>query len=163
MARSAPIDALPVFPRSPMTNLLVMKFGGTSMGSAERIRIAAKICSDQKAQQPVVAVVSAMSGVTDLLLNTLRHGEAGDESGIQTNLERLSQRHFEACTKLLKGDRCARVNAGIRSLIGDFDRIAKGVLMLGERPPRSVDEAAAIGERLSALLISEYLDSTGVR
>jgi bifunctional aspartokinase / homoserine dehydrogenase 1 len=146
-----------------MTNLLVMKFGGTSMGSAERIQIAAKICSDHKARRPVVAVVSAMSGVTDLLLNTLRHGEAGDESGIQTNLERLSQRHFEACAQLLHGDRCDRVNAGIRSLIADFHRIANGILMLGERPPRSVDEAAAIGERLSALLISEYLDSTGVR
>ena len=146
-----------------MTNLLVMKFGGTSMGSAERIQIAAKICSDHRARRPIVAVVSAMSGVTDLLLNTLRHGEAGDESGIQTNLERLSQRHFEACAQLLHGDRCDRVNAGIRSLIADFHRIANGILMLGERPPRSVDEAAAIGERLSALLISEYLDSTGVR
>jgi aspartokinase len=80
-----------------MTNLLVMKFGGTSMGSAERIRVAAQICTDQKKQRPTVAVVSAMSGVTDLLLNTLRHAEAGDESGIQTNLERLSERHLETC------------------------------------------------------------------
>ena len=74
-----------------MNNLLVMKFGGTSMGSAERIRVAAKICADERARRPVVAVVSAMSKVTDLLLNTLRHAEAGDRPGIESNLERLAQ------------------------------------------------------------------------
>jgi len=145
-----------------MTNLLVMKFGGTSMGSAERIRVAAQICIEQKKQRPTVAVVSAMSGVTDLLLNTLRHAEAGDESGIQTNLERLSERHLETCNELLKGERCDRTTHGVRNLITDFRRIAHGVLMLGERPPRSVDEAVAIGERLSALMLSEYLEATGV-
>ena len=58
-----------------------MKFGGTSMGSAERIRVAAEICAEQMEQRPVVAVVSAMSKVTDLLLDTLRKAEAGDDPG----------------------------------------------------------------------------------
>ena len=145
-----------------MTNLLVMKFGGTSMGSAERIRVAAQICADERARRPVVAVVSAMSKVTDLLLNTLRHAEAGDRPGIESNLERLAQRHLEACDELLEGERRALASSGIRKLIADFGRIAHGMLMLGERPPRSVDEAIAIGERLSALLIAEYLESTGI-
>ncbi len=52
--------------------------------------------------------------------------------------------------------------AGIRELIADFRRIAHGMLMLGDRPPRSVDEAIAIGERLSALMIAEYLEASGV-
>jgi aspartokinase/homoserine dehydrogenase 1 len=145
-----------------MTNLLVMKFGGTSMGSAERIKVAAQICREQKERRPVVAVVSAMSQVTDLLLNTLRHAEAGDEAGIEANLERLAQRHLETCDQLLAGDLRATTAQGIRALVADFRRIAHGMLMLGERPPRSVDEAVAIGERLSALLISKYLQSTGV-
>ena len=51
-----------------MNDLLVMKFGGTSMGSAERIRVAASICAGQMRERPVVAVVSAMSKITDLLL-----------------------------------------------------------------------------------------------
>ena len=140
-----------------------MKFGGTSMGSAERIRVAAAICSEQKQQRPIVAVVSAMSGVTDLLLNTLRHAEAGDESGIQSNLDRLSERHLETCQELFDGDRCDRVMHGVRDLVTDFRRIAHGMLMLGERPPRSVDEAVAIGERLSALMMAEYLETVGVR
>jgi bifunctional aspartokinase / homoserine dehydrogenase 1 len=145
-----------------MNDLLVMKFGGTSMGSAERIKVAAGICTEQKRLRPVVAVVSAMSGVTDLLLNTLRHAEGGDESGIAANLERLSARHLETCQQLLDGARCESTISGIHGLIGDFERIANGVRMLGERPPRSVDEAIAIGERLSALMISQYLEASGV-
>jgi aspartokinase/homoserine dehydrogenase 1 len=145
-----------------MTDLLVMKFGGTSMGTAERIQVAAGICAEQKQLRPVVVVVSAMAGVTDLLLNTLRHAEGGDEPGIAVNLERLTARHLETCQELLDGARRAATISGIQGLIGDFERIANGVRMLGERPPRSVDEAIAIGERLSALMISQYLEATGV-
>ena len=145
-----------------MNNLLVMKFGGTSMGSAERIKVAAGICTEQKRGRPVVAVVSAMSGVTDLLLNTLRHAEGGDETGIAANLERLTARHLEACKELLDDARCQSTTSGIHALIGDFQRITNGVRMLGERPPRSVDEAIAIGERMSALMMSEYLKASGV-
>lgn len=145
-----------------MNKLLVMKFGGTSMGSAERIKVAADICREQKRERPVAAVVSAMSGVTDLLLNTLRHAEAGDEAGIGANIERLTSRHLETCKELLNGPRCDETASAIQGLIGDFARITNGVRMLGERPPRSVDEAVAIGERLSALMISQYLQEKGI-
>jgi bifunctional aspartokinase / homoserine dehydrogenase 1 len=146
-----------------MNNLLVMKFGGTSMGSAERIRVAAAICTEQKVRRPMLAVVSAMSGVTDLLLGTLRHAEADDEAGIESSIRTLSERHEKTCHELLSEPaRCDRAMAGIRELISDFRRIAHGMLMLGDRPPRSVDEAIAIGERLSALMIAEYLEASSV-
>jgi aspartate kinase len=146
-----------------MNNLLVMKFGGTSMGSAERIRVAAAICTEQKARRPVLAVVSAMSGVTDLLLGALRHAEADDEAGIESSIQSLSDRHEKTCRELLREPaRCERATAGVRELIADFHRIAHGMLMLGDRPPKSVDEAIAIGERLSALMIAEFLEASGI-
>jgi aspartate kinase len=129
------------------------------MGSAERMRIAGGILSDERGRRPVVAVVSAMSGVTDLLLDTLRHAEGGDEAGLESNLKKLRERHLETCRELLPAERQEAVLEGIQSLIADFERIANGVRMLGERPPRSVDEAVAIGERLSALLLAAYLES----
>src|SRR5271165_6510776 len=140
-------------------DLLVMKFGGTSMGSAERMKVAADICREQSRRRPVVAVVSAMSKITDLLLDTLRHAEAGDEAGVETNLERIAARHHSTCGELLAGDRHAAAIKAIDALLADFRRIAYGIRMLGERPPRSVDEAIAIGERLSSILLSEYLVS----
>jgi bifunctional aspartokinase / homoserine dehydrogenase 1 len=146
-----------------MNNLLVMKFGGTSMGSAERIQVAAAICTEQKTRRPVLAVVSAMSGVTDLLLGALRHAEADDEAGIESSIQSLSERHEKTCRELLREPvRCDRAMSGIRELIADFRRIAHGMLMLGDRPPKSVDEAIAIGERLSALMIAEYLEASSV-
>lgn len=145
-----------------MENLLVMKFGGTSMGSAERIKIAARICSEQARRRPVLAVVSAMSKITDLLLDTLRRAEAGDDAGVDTNMRQLAERHRETCGLLLHPRQRAAASSGIEALISDFRRITQGIRMLGERPPRSVDEAVAIGERLSALLISEYLNSEGI-
>src|SRR5262249_24007319 len=139
-----------------------MKFGGTSMGSADRIRVAAKLTSEQHAVRPVVIVVSAMSKITDLLLDTLRKAEAGDQADLEANLHQLAVRHTECCHSLIAGSRQERALEGIRALIQEFTRIAKGIMMLGERPPRSVDEAIAIGERLTALLISEYLEAQDV-
>jgi len=146
-----------------LSNLLVMKFGGTSVGSAERMKVAAGLSAAQRRERPVVIVVSAMSKITDLLLDTMRHAEAGDRAGMEAGVRALQIRHAEACRELLPSGRQDAVLAEIHSLIGEFQRITNGMLMLGERPPRSVDEAVAIGERLSALLIAAYLESEGTR
>src|SRR5579871_3845483 len=131
-----------------MSDLLVMKFGGTSMGSAARIRVAAQISAEQHALRPVAVIVSAMSKVTDLLLDSLRKAEAGDQADLDANLKTLYARHFECCRELLPPNRQEAALAGLHALISEFSRIAKGCMMLGDRPPRSTDEAIAIGERL---------------
>jgi len=145
-----------------VSNLLVMKFGGTSMGSADRIRVAARLTAEQSAKRPVVVVVSAMSKVTDLLLDSLRKAEAGDQADLDANLEKLSERHKECCRGLLPKEKQHEAIAGVERLIAEFERIAKGVMMLGERPPRSVDEAVAVGERLSAYLMARHMEAEGM-
>ena len=140
-----------------------MKFGGTSMGSAERMKVAASICRQQASTRPVLCVVSAMSKITDLLLDSLLKAEAGDRADLETNLNTLRQRHTDACNELLpETETRTAVLRDVDLLLSEFDRIANGILMLGERPPRSIDEAIAIGERLSALLLAAYLESQGV-
>src|SRR5579875_505798 len=144
-----------------LNELLVMKFGGTSVGSAGRMRVAALLAAEQSRKRPVVMVVSAMSKITDLLLDTMRHAEAGDRAGMETNLAALRARHEDACRELLPETRQAAAMAAMHSIIAEFERIVNGMAMLNERPPRSVDEAVAAGERLSALLISECLNAEG--
>jgi bifunctional aspartokinase / homoserine dehydrogenase 1 len=146
-----------------LSSLLVMKFGGTSMGSADRIRIAAEICAEARSSRPVIAVVSAMSKVTDLLLDTLKRAEHGEQEAVVQNVTTLRERHVEACRQLLPEPVFQTVVPELNKLIFHFDRIARGVLILGERPPRSVDEAIAIGERLSSQMLAAYLNSQGVR
>jgi aspartate kinase len=144
-----------------LSGLVIMKFGGTSVGSAARMRVAAALTAEERKKRPVAIVVSAMSKITDLLLDTMRHAEAGDHAGIDKNLSALRSRHEEACRELLPETRVATVMAGVHGLIGEFERIVNGMAMLNERPPRSVDEAVAVGERLSALLVSECLNAEG--
>jgi aspartate kinase len=144
-----------------LNNLLVMKFGGTSVGSAERIHAAAELIRKAQAERPVVIVVSAMSKITDLLLDTMKHAEAGDEAGLESNIALVRRRHREAAEALLPEPALAEGLAQIDALIGEFERIANGMLMLGDRPARSLDEAVAIGERLSCVLVAAHLSASG--
>jgi aspartokinase/homoserine dehydrogenase 1 len=144
-----------------LNNLLIMKFGGTSMGSADRIRVAAGLTADQQRLRPTAIVVSAMSKVTDLLLDTLRHAENNDGDAIAANLATLRTRHHQTAQELLPAAALAAVQAEIDGILAEFERIAKGMQLLGDRPPRSVDEAIAVGERLSAVLIAAYLSGAG--
>lgn len=134
------------------------------MGSAERMRVAAGIIAEQQKKRPLTVVVSAMSRITDLLLDTLRHAELGDRAAVDRGLETLLKRHVETCDSLfgMSESGCRRAaSEDVQSLVNEFRRIANGVLMLGERPPRSVDEAIAIGERLSAAILARYLQDGG--
>ena len=146
-----------------MNNLLVMKFGGTSVGSAARMKASAGLAMDAAKTRPVAIVVSAMSKITDLLLDTMKHAEAGDRAGIETNISILRHRHHKALAELLPETQQEEIRLQVDALVDEFERIVGGMLMLGDRPVRSVDEAVAIGERLSALLVSEYMESQGVR
>lgn len=137
-----------------MSGLLVMKFGGTSMGSAERIRVAAELIQEQARVRPVLVVVSAMSKVTDLLLDAMKHAEARDSVGLAQAVAKIRAKHLEAVEGLGLGSEAFQA---IEDLVGEFQRLVGGMLMLGERPARSVDEAVAIGERLSALLLARFL------
>jgi aspartate kinase len=125
--------------------------------------VAAGITARARAARPVLVVVSAMSKITDLLLDSLRRAEASDGASLEANIEELRRRHVVTCRELLPAGEHQAVLSSIDSLVAEFQRIANGVLMLGLRPPRSVDEAVAIGERLSALLMAGHLNSQGVR
>ena len=110
-----------------MNDLLVMKFGGTSMGSAERIRVAARISREQHAKRPVASVVSAMSKVTDLLLDSLRKAEAGDQADLDEQPgDALRERHFECCRELLPAASQEAALAGVHALIAEFSRHRQG-------------------------------------
>ncbi len=146
--------------------LLVMKFGGTSVGSPERIADAADIIASHTGSHRIVVVVSAMSKVTDALLDTLRHAEAGDAEAVDTQLAALRERHLDACSALpaetLPADPGERTAQKVNEHIDAFGRIARGMLMLGARPLRSVDEAVPTGEKLCALLCSQRLCARGI-
>jgi aspartokinase/homoserine dehydrogenase 1 len=145
-----------------LNSLLVMKFGGTSVGSADRMKGVAAIAAAARKTRPVAIVVSAMSKITDLLLDAMRRAESGDRVALDESLATLRTRHEEAVRGMFSGSRIADVQSCVNALIAQFERITGGMLLLGDRPPRSVDEAVAIGERLSAYIVASYLTDQGV-
>ncbi len=94
-------------PKSEMQsvkNLLVMKFGGTSVGSPERIAATASLIAEHSRQRPTVAVVSAMSGVTELLVQAAQAAASGSRAEMEQSLEAVRQRSGEAAGELLSGE-----------------------------------------------------------
>src|SRR5947209_19576637 len=112
-----------------------MKFGGTSMGSADRIRVAGEIIGEQQRERPVTVVVSAMSKVTDLLLETMHRAELGDLPVVAVNIQNLLERHLQTCDELLNAASAAEsrmaASEAVRSLVAEFERITSGIRMLG--------------------------------
>lgn len=143
--------------------LLVMKFGGTSVGSPASIARAADLVLEQARDCHVAVVVSAMSQVTNMLLGALDAGAGGDQDALADTLEKLRNKHQAACAELLPPSRQLPVRERMEVIVSEFERLARGMLLLGERPPKAVDAAAPTGERLSSLLLSEVLKAKGMR
>ncbi len=141
--------------------LLVMKFGGTSVGSPQSIARAARLIAEQAREQRVAVVVSAAAQITNLLLATLEAGERGDAAAVEANLVRIRNTHLATCSELLPPERSSDVAQRMEEILDGFARVARGMLLLRERPPRAVDKAAPTGEQLSALLLSEVLAAAG--
>ena len=118
-------------------NLLAMKFGGTSVGSGDRMKAACDLIAREAARRPVVAVVSAMSKITDLLLEITRHAEGDDAAGVSRGMRELETRHIEAVWGLVPQRDFELMKGRIGEIIAEFGRIVSGMQMLSYRPPPS--------------------------
>ncbi len=141
----------------------VMKFGGTSVGDASRIRKAAQIAAEASKERSVVMTVSAMSGVTNTLIAAAEKSAAGDEGAASVLAQALTARHHEAIQALIpEGERRNRLLAEIDRLIEQTENHCKGCALLGELSPRALDVIAGSGERISARIAAAVLEEMGV-
>ena len=142
----------------------VMKFGGTSVGDAHRIRSAAAIAADASKQRAVVVVVSAMSGVTNTLIAAAGKSATGDEGAAEALTKALRERHHEAIGKLISDIENRReLLSEIDALIERAANYCRGCALLGELSPRALDVIAGTGERLSARMAAAVLREMGLR
>ena len=140
----------------------VLKFGGTSVGSAESIKIVADIVVQYHQQQVRCAVVvSAMGGVTDRLLAISQAAAEGNEV-YKKRLAELETHHFTAARELIGVHAQSKVFARLKTLFNELDDLVHGAYLLRERSPRTMDLVLSFGERLSAYLISQYMKELSV-
>lgn len=142
--------------------MLVMKFGGSSVGNPEKIKNVIRIVQSRKEEYgKVVVVCSAFSGVTDLLIQAGKLAEKCDETYLDI-LEKIRVRHFEAAEVLISTPDKDAVMAELADGILAVENILKGVFLLGEIPAKSLALLSSYGERLSCFIISAAMRTIGM-
>ena len=142
--------------------MIVVKFGGTSVGDAAAIERATEIVRGRLPRRPLV-VVSALAGTTNALLAIAEQAEKGQLIGAIRGVETLRERHLAEASKLL-GDNGvgADVATDLSAMFDELASLAEALSVLGHLTPRSLDAIAAIGERLSSQLVVAVLCARGI-
>ena len=143
---------------------LTMKFGGTSIGSPEAITNVVNIVADEVAAgNRVVVIVSAMSGVTDALINSVNEAAKGNKWSYLSGSQKLRDRHSEALHLLTDpGKDRDSVLAEIDRLLAQHVDLCHAVNTLGEATPRISDAVIAFGERMSSRIVAAALRQHGL-
>ena len=140
-----------------------MKFGGTSVGDASCISKVASIIRAASAESDIVVVVSAMSGVTNKLIEAALESEAGNCAAVDAIFTDLRYRHEIAVDALINSDaERKQIKERMQRHFEEGERLCKGTMLLGELTPRTRDAISSLGERLSAPLLAAVLMEIGV-
>ena len=141
-----------------------MKFGGTSVADGEKIRHVAQLLIGYKDQgNEVVAVTSALGGVTDgLLINAAEASKKGKVPQVKEFIATLAKKHYDAISVAIDDDRIAdEVIEAVDMRIDELEKALIGICYLGELTERSIDYISSYGERLAVPIISGAIRSLG--
>jgi aspartate kinase len=140
--------------------MIVMKFGGTSVESYEAIERVTGIVKSNLARRPIV-VVSAMGKTTNKLLNLAMEAAGGRRDQALSIVDEIRAHHLTAGLALA-GAQAADLDRHIRSHFEWLEELVKGLSIVGELSPRSMDAIASVGERLSSLVVSYAFRTAGM-
>jgi aspartate kinase len=142
--------------------MIVLKFGGTSVGDAEAIARTGRIVATRAEQEPIV-VVSALAGVTNTLIGLAEQAAKGQLIGALRSVEGLRERHLEQAEKLLGEDEsCADVCAELSAMIDELAHLAEALNTLGDLTPRSLDAITSYGEKMSSIICAASFGRQGL-
>ncbi len=142
---------------------LVMKYGGTSVGTVAAMRSAVKIICDTKAERKnLVIVTSAISGATNLLIKSAVDAASGNSLTAEKAVRELTLRHHEMIDKLVNDpDKWLQLKMDINRLLSDFINLCQAIKILGELSPRALDTVSSLGERLAIRVLAAAVESAG--
>ena len=142
--------------------LIVMKFGGTSVGSAERFRQCASIIARTAKHDRVIVVVSAVAGVTDLIFRMLETARTGDAAATELHLKKFESIHQTVIAELFHGLRPESALNFAAQVLGQLRSSCMALLALRtDVPAQTQDALVSLGERISAFLLANYLCQNG--
>ena len=136
--------------------MIVLKFGGTSMGTAQSIRTVAEILMKKVQSDELFVVVSAVGGITDKLARAAQYAQKGDSSYELLVIE-IEQIHLAITKELIPVKQQSGVIGAVKLLINELEDVLKGIYLLRENSLKSRDYVWGMGERLSSLIIYKYM------
>jgi aspartokinase/homoserine dehydrogenase 1 len=142
----------------------VLKFGGTSVANAGNMNKVSGIVQTALVRMPqgnTIVVVSALGGVTDVLLQSGGLAASGDE-GYKELLQKVEQRHLEAVKALIPVTQQSSVLSWVKQRCNEIEDICNGVFLLGELSARTKDRIVSFGELLSSKIIAAHLNAQGI-
>jgi aspartate kinase len=137
----------------------VMKFGGTSVASGENIRHVANLIANYVSQgYRVVAVVSALEGVTDKLIEAAEQAKKGNRDYIHEFKQKLLKEHLTVARKAIE-NKCVQeeMEQILKTTIDELEKVLTGIIYVGELTPKSKDYVLSFGERLSMPIVGGSL------
>lgn len=135
----------------------VLKFGGTSVGSAEAILALLRIVKETRSSgDDLVVVCSAMNGVTTNLLELLTRASQGEE--VLTQVKLIEERHYKTVRTLLEIKRQNHALLALKILFNELEELLAGVKALGEVSARVQDKVLSYGELLSCTMIAHFIN-----
>ncbi|MGB5358051.1 MAG: bifunctional aspartate kinase/homoserine dehydrogenase I, partial [Eudoraea sp.] len=138
----------------------VLKFGGTSVANAAHIKQVKQIVQNLNGQNNLV-VVSALGGITDLLLNTINFASNQNEAYKQSLLE-IEKRHITTIKELIPVIAQSAILSKVKSELNTLEALAEGAFLIGENTPKLTDKVLGFGELLSSYIISEFFKFEGI-
>ena len=139
----------------------VLKFGGTSVANAENILKVIAIVKDTLKKDKAIVVVSALGGITDLLIDAAALASAGDET-YKKELLVMEQRHLEAVKQLIPVAHQSQLLSLVKKSCNEIEDICNGVFLLRELTPRTKDRISSYGELISSQIIAAKFNSDGI-
>src|SRR5438045_6981172 len=131
--------------------LLVMKYGGTSVGEGQHIRQAASVVREHAERgEHVVVVVSALSQVTDCILKVLDAARLGKRAEAEQEMKLLEERHEKVLAELFAEPNRGSVAAHVNAVMAQFRKFCSALLLLRSATPQVMDMVLPLGEKISA-------------
>jgi aspartokinase/homoserine dehydrogenase 1 len=146
----------PELKRGQWLRMKVLKFGGSSLGTPDRIKGVGSIVLGAIKDEPPVVIVSAFQGITNQLIECAQLAERRD-SACDRVYDHIVKRHRTAIRTLLSGRPARLVRASVDEQLNELRDAIHGIRLLGHCAPAALDVTASLGERLSATIIAAYL------
>lgn len=139
----------------------VLKFGGTSVANAENISKVISIVKNSLKKDNTIVVVSALGGITDMLLNAAKNAASGSED-YKKQIAEIERRHFELVKNLIPVAQQSHLLSLVKTAINEIEDICNGIYLLNEITLRTKDRMASYGEWLSSQIIAAAFKFDGI-